>query len=89
MQTAQYDITDAAWVNVINGESAAAIDVLTAGVVLINAGVAGVEPALSAPAIEFAGWPNGPAVVFRGLQSGAGLWVRAKSGAAVIVVIVQ
>ena len=89
MRTSQYNITDGAWVNVMDGETSAAVDVLTAGTVLINGGAADSAPDLGAPAIEFSGWPNGPAVVFRGIEAGSALWVRAKSGSAIIVVISQ
>lgn len=85
MQTVAISLTDSAWTSVSSDHSTVAIDIKTAGQILIHLG-GDAAPDIGAPGIGYAAWNDGPDAVFEGLTSADRVWCRSISPSAEIVV---
>lgn len=86
MQTLAISLTNTAWTAVTADHATVAIDIKTAGQVLIHLGDA-TTPGVDAPGIAYASWQNGPDVVIEGLVETDRVWCRSVGPSAEIVAV--
>lgn len=87
MQTVGFDLTDAAWTEILNGDNALSVQVKTQSGVYLHFNDSADAPAIGAASVFIESWP--PRFDFEcATQTGQSrVWARARSGAASIVVV--
>jgi hypothetical protein len=89
MQTYEQALTDAAWVEILGGETSLYLDILTSKDCLLNFGESDTAPALDAPAVRVQSWPHGFDFAISGVPLGQKIWARALGTTVVELVVVR
>lgn len=86
IQTVAISLSNTAWTAVSENHKTIAVDIKTAGRILVHLGGAD-TPAIDAPGISYSSWRDGPDMIFEGLTTSDRVWCRSIDAFAEIVVV--